>query len=301
MAVKKITFDGGNVTANMDADINYLNSSKIAEGVFDLSFDGVNPLTITVANNNIYISKGYIEVYGRRILIEDRTSVYISMDRVAYGSVVVEIDLDSDSVELKAIEGTSSAYPTLTQENLFDGGKIYQFNICNFYKTTSSITTYNVTHTKIISPQDMLTFDNTPTSGSLNPVTSDGIYRATLGRKRYKHTFICSFYDTYQSKSILFHLSIINDNPEQILRNMGDDVSAYEQYFPQSTKFFFDSPNTLTYANTKFNVYGFDWHWSRDDELYVYYWYITDGNVPSRYNRLMYQFSMMDEMITEVI
>ena len=176
MAIKKITFDGANVSSLMDSDINFFRNGNTEVGVLALKFNGKNPLTATISNNNIYFSKGYIEIYGRRIVIEDNTSVYVSLDKIAYGYVIIDIDLESNSCELKCLEGTTTTYPALTQENLYDGtGKVYQYPIFKYYKTTSSIVEQPIDLNYILSPQSKLTFDEVPTLDSLNPVTSDGI------------------------------------------------------------------------------------------------------------------------------
>lgn len=176
MAIKKITFDSANVSSLVDSDINFFRNGNTEVGVLSLKFNGKNPLTATISNNNIYFSKGYIEIYGRRIVIEDNTSVYVSLDKIAYGYIIIDIDLESNSCELKCLEGTTTTYPALTQENLYDGaGKVYQYPIFKYYKTTSSIVEQPIDLNYILSPQSKLTFDEVPTLESLNPVTSDGI------------------------------------------------------------------------------------------------------------------------------
>lgn len=191
MAIKKITFDGANVSSLMDSDINFFRNGNTEVGVLALKFNGKNPLTATISNNNIYFSKGYIEIYGRRIVIEDNTSVYVSLDKIAYGYVIIDIDLESNSCELKCLEGTTTTYPALTQENLYDGtGKVYQYPIFKYYKTTSSIVEQPIDLNYILSPQSKLTFDEVPTLESLNPVTSDGIKKELDNKvvSIFKHT-----------------------------------------------------------------------------------------------------------------
>lgn len=191
MAIKKITFDGANVSSLMDSDINFFRNGNAEVGVLALKFNGKNPLAATISNNNIYFSKGYIEIYGRRIVIEDNTSVYVSLDKIAYGYVIIDIDLESNSCELKCLEGNTTTYPALTQENLYDGtGKVYQYSIFKYYKTTSSIVEQPIDLNYILSPQSKLTFDEVPTLDSLNSVTSDGIKKELDNKvvSIFKHT-----------------------------------------------------------------------------------------------------------------
>ena len=116
-------------------------------------------------------------------MIEDNTSVYVSLDKIAYGYVIIDIDLESNSCELKCLEGTATTYPALTQENLYDeAGKIYQYPIFKYYKTTSSIVSQPISINYILMPQPKLTFDDYPKINSSNPVKSDGI-RKELDKK----------------------------------------------------------------------------------------------------------------------
>lgn len=214
MAIKKITFDGANVSSLVDSDINFFRNGNTEVGVLALKFNGKNPLTATISNNNIYFSKGYIEIYGRRIVIEDNTSVYVSLDKIAYGYVIIDIDLESNSCELKCLEGTTTTYPALTQENLYDGtGKVYQYPIFKYYKTTSSIVEQPIDLNYILSPQSKLTFDEVPTLESLNPVTSDGI------KKELDNKVVSIFKQTVNGVEVT---NTIENTPNRIVLRRND-------------------------------------------------------------------------------
>ena len=136
MGLVKITFDGSSVTSKQDADFNFHFADCKPAGVMKgLGGD----CAFSTSNNYIYFQSGYIEVYGRRIYVENNTSIYITLDSTKYGYVCVTVDLDSNSVTLEKIEN-GTTYPTLTQENLHTGGTKYQFPICKYTKTTSSLT-----------------------------------------------------------------------------------------------------------------------------------------------------------------
>lgn len=137
MALQKITFDGSSVSSKRDADINHHLGGLVKAGIIE----GLgNECSVSVSNNYITLQDGYVQIYGRRIYIEKGSQVYISLDSTKYGYVVVEVNLNTNSVALKAVEVSSSSYPSLTQEDLSKTGTLYQFPIAKYKKTTSSIT-----------------------------------------------------------------------------------------------------------------------------------------------------------------
>lgn len=137
MALQKITFDGASVTSKKDADLNHHLGGLIPAGIIS----GIrSECSVSVANNYITFQDGYVQVYGRRIYVEAGSQVYVSLDSTKYGYVVVEVNLSSNTVNLKTIETTSTSYPTLTQQDLSKTGTLYQFPIAKYKKTTSSIT-----------------------------------------------------------------------------------------------------------------------------------------------------------------
>lgn len=136
MGLVKITFDGSSVSAKQDADFNYHFADCKAAGV--LKGLGGN-CAVSTNSNYIYFQSGYIEIYGRRIYVENNTSIFITLDSTKYGYVCVTVDLDANSVTLEKIEN-GTTYPTLIQKNLHTGGTKYQFPICKYTKTTSSLT-----------------------------------------------------------------------------------------------------------------------------------------------------------------
>lgn len=136
MGLLKITFDGSSVTSKQDADFNFHGGDLIKAGIMESLGSGV---TCTAANNYINFTDGYVMIYGRRIYVESGTSVYISLDSTKYGYICVTVNLATNSVSLEKIE-TAGTYPTLTQENLQNGGSKYQFAIARYTKTTTALT-----------------------------------------------------------------------------------------------------------------------------------------------------------------
>ena len=137
MALQKITFDGSSVSSKKDADINHHLGGLVRAGIIE----GLgNECKVSVSNNYITLQDGYVQIYGRRIYVEAGSQVYVSLDSTKYGYVVVEVNLNTNSVALKAIEVSSSSYPSLTQEDLSKTGTLYQFPIAKYKKSSSSIT-----------------------------------------------------------------------------------------------------------------------------------------------------------------
>lgn len=137
MGLVKITFDGSSVSAKQDADINHYLGGLVPAGIIRGLGD---ELQITSSNNYIYFKSGYVQIYGRRIYVEPNSNVYISLDSTKYGYVVIQVNLSSNFVSLTKLETSSSSYPSLTQQNLLNGGTIYQMPIAKYSKTTTSLT-----------------------------------------------------------------------------------------------------------------------------------------------------------------
>ena len=145
MGVVKITFDGSSVSASQDAVLNHFLSGNIDAGIFE----GIgSELSYSVSNNYITFQDGYVQVYGRRMYVEAGSQVYISLDSVRYGYVILDVNLSSNSVTLTKVE-SSGIYPSLIQNNLLTGGTRYQFPIAKYSKNTSSITMQSFTRTMI--------------------------------------------------------------------------------------------------------------------------------------------------------
>ena len=135
MSLIKITFDASSVSSKMDADIIHFLANK-QNGIFT---DVLGRCQASVSNSYISFQSGYIQVYGRRIFVESGTRIALSLDGSAYGYVIVKIDLGNNELSLELKEALS-AYPVLTQEDLMNGGLIYEFPLTRYTKTASSVT-----------------------------------------------------------------------------------------------------------------------------------------------------------------
>lgn len=136
MAIRKITFDGSQVTSKDDADVYHhlfgLAPAGIIQGLYA-------EVALSAGNNQITLGKGVVAVYGRIVLIESNTQIAINLDSQKYGYVVLQVDLASNAVLITKLE-TSNNYPTLTQNNLHATNGLYQFPLARYTKTATSLT-----------------------------------------------------------------------------------------------------------------------------------------------------------------
>ena len=158
MGAIKLTFDGANNTAKMDALLgayltNYQNG--IIKGLG-------NELAYSFSNGKVTFRDGYICVYGRRVYIEDGTTVNINLDSDKYGFVVLNINTATNEVNISTVEKAGSN-PNVTQTNLIKGDGLYQFVMCAYIKSASSIRenssysrSYVYTYTKALDDKERI-------------------------------------------------------------------------------------------------------------------------------------------------
>ncbi len=135
MAIVKITFDAASVSSKMDADINHF----LTSGVSGIFYGILGRCQCSTSNNYISFQSGYVQVYGRRIYVESGTKISVSLDGTAYGYVIIKVDLSNNAITLEKKEASSS-YPSLTQQDLINGGLTYELPLCRYTKTSSSVT-----------------------------------------------------------------------------------------------------------------------------------------------------------------
>ncbi len=135
MGIQKVTFEGGNVTSKVDADLyHYLFSSDV--GILK-GLKG--ECAFTLANNTITFNDGYVSVYGRIIYIESQTTIGVTPDSSKYGYVVLGVNTANNSVSIYLKEQVGG-YPSLTLTNLLISEGLYEIVLCAYSKTTTSVT-----------------------------------------------------------------------------------------------------------------------------------------------------------------
>ncbi len=172
MALIKITFDGSSVSSRQDAEVNHHLGGLVPAGIIE-GLGG--EVAYSVSNNYINFKSGYVQIYGRRIYVEDGSSVYISLDADKYGYVIIEVNLAANTVNLTKVEGDT--YPTLKQNNLLETSGIYQFPLAKYHKTTSSITLVDFERSIIKSGAKLGNEALTKANGiSLKSITASAIF-----------------------------------------------------------------------------------------------------------------------------
>lgn len=136
MAITKLTFDEALNSAKSDAFFNYYLTNK-KNGIFrDLG----GACEATTSGGKITFKDGFVSVYGRRIYVENNTSINVPLTAERKGYVIIKVDTRNNEAKLELLEGTSTSYPTLKKDDLLAGDGEYDFILVGYKKTTSSIT-----------------------------------------------------------------------------------------------------------------------------------------------------------------
>jgi hypothetical protein len=152
MGLQKITFEGGNVTAKVDADLYHFFNSYDVGILKSLK----NECSMTLANNTITFQDGYVSIYGRVIYMENQTTIGVTPDSSKSGYVILGVNTSSNEVNLYLKEQTGG-YPSLTLTNLINNDGLYEFVLCAYTKTTTSVTLNQVYQRKfILSPKTII-------------------------------------------------------------------------------------------------------------------------------------------------
>lgn len=118
---------------------------------------------ITYSSSNIVINKGYFVTDGYYSCIENNEIINASGD----GTLVYEIDLSKNNTETDFLQGKFKIITgTVVQEDLFNGGSIYQCPFGNITFSNGTITNFEKT-IKVITG-DAITSSGGDVSGTLN-------------------------------------------------------------------------------------------------------------------------------------
>lgn len=144
MSIRGITFSKQIVTSNDDSHI-----YKVLLGGRKGRTSGC---TITHGTDEIYITRGYFFASNRLVEISSLESVSTPtvLSGTTYCRLVFEIDLTQTNTNEEFNQGafkvltSQSDYPEVTQEDLENGGNVYQLPFVKFTKTVSGIGTFTV-------------------------------------------------------------------------------------------------------------------------------------------------------------
>jgi hypothetical protein len=101
-----------------------------------------NSVSFTLSNNKITFKDGYVSIYGRIIYIEEGTMISVTPDSIKNGYVVLSVNTADNSVSMY-IKEQSGSYPALTRTNLTISDGLYEYALCGYKKTTTSVTLDN--------------------------------------------------------------------------------------------------------------------------------------------------------------
>lgn len=103
-------------------------------------------MSVTTTTTTATIANGWAIVKGG--LLREQGGTTLSLTDNGYYIIALQIDLSQTNTETDfnqgsfvALKGTN-AYPTLTQEDLTDGGTLYQLGLARFQKSDSGITNF---------------------------------------------------------------------------------------------------------------------------------------------------------------
>ena len=143
MAVRGITFSMQNVSSNDDSH------------VYKVLLAGRKGRTkgceMTYNVDDIYISKGYFFAHNRLIEVSSLETVAtpVVTTGTLYCRLVFELDMTKTNTKTEFNQGffkvlsADSDYPEVTQEDLEDGGTLYQLPFAKFTKTIDGIGTFS--------------------------------------------------------------------------------------------------------------------------------------------------------------
>lgn len=182
MAIRGITFSKQSVSSNDDSH------------VYKILLEGRKGKTrgceMTFGTDDIYISDGYFFAANRLIEVSSMETIAtpIIASGTTYCRMVFEIDLNKTNTNSEFNQGyfkilsSTTGYPDITQEDLEDGGNIYQLPFAKFTKTVSGIGSF-VSELETIgyAPGDAIIYVST----SGNDASGDG--SASYPFKTIKH------------------------------------------------------------------------------------------------------------------
>ena len=142
MAIRGITFAKQTVTSNDDAHINQI----LLAG----QKGRTRGCKMTFGKDDIYISEGYFFAANRLIQIPspETVSTPVITAGTTYCRLVFEVDMNKVNTNLEFNQGyfkilTSNLnYPDIVQEDLMNGGNVYQLPFAKFVKTINGIASF---------------------------------------------------------------------------------------------------------------------------------------------------------------
>ena len=140
MAIEGKQFDLQSVTALDDASLYQM----LSDGQYGV----IRGCTVTKTGLNLYVAPGYVIGAGRVSKISGTQTVTLTAisSGTLYCYLVLEYDMSQTNTTSAFNQGSlkvithATEYPTLTQEDINDGGQTFQIPLARFQQTTDGIT-----------------------------------------------------------------------------------------------------------------------------------------------------------------
>ena len=140
--IEGMIYDQQNIAAIDMAKVFWMYGGK-RDGIID-------GCTMTYTNSAINLAAGYFSARGHLTKLSGTTSVSLPTvsSGTLYCNLVYQIDLSQSASENSFTQGSfliltsNSGYPTVTQEDLDNGGSIYQMSFAKFVLGASGISTW---------------------------------------------------------------------------------------------------------------------------------------------------------------
>lgn len=139
MAIRGITFSKQSVSSNDDSHVYkvFLNGRK----------GRTRGCRMTYSTDDIYISDGYFFAANRLLEVSSTETITtpVVSSGTTYCRLVFEIDMTKTNANAEFNQGyfkvlsSTASYPDITQEDLEDGGNVYQLPFAQFTKTVDGI------------------------------------------------------------------------------------------------------------------------------------------------------------------
>lgn len=106
----------------------------------------IDGCSVSKTNTTVTVSDGWFVIKGA--LLREQGGTTLNVEQDGYYSLVCEIDLTKENTETSLLQATiklirgASTYPTLTQQDITNGGSVYQYEFARFRSSNSVISDF---------------------------------------------------------------------------------------------------------------------------------------------------------------
>lgn len=106
----------------------------------------IDGCSVSKTNTTVTVSDGWFVIKGA--LLREQGGTTLNVEQDGYYSLVCEIDLTKENTETSLLQATiklirgASTYPTLNQQDITNGGSVYQYEFARFRSSNSVISDF---------------------------------------------------------------------------------------------------------------------------------------------------------------